>query len=219
MPSPTTMPWPDNWCHNEHGIKCMVARCQFTSQSHGLTRQYDEMKAHCINNPSDAEHAIFLNMLKQRKCAFCSYRVTNGQSSSNKLRKLLAHERRDHGSDSMSRMCAYIVLAREGSIDGRLGQSTRMMAFDRMVEKLQRCQQPITHLLCQKSGFPHSLSNLHHILSTNALQPDRAPTPVWWPVAPEQFLAQLRPDDNDPGDYQWGRVWTRLRQMYSNGLL
>ena len=215
----TTMPWPDNWRHNEDGIKCLVTRCEFTTGSNGLIQQFDEMKAHCINNTSDAEHTIFLNMLKQRKCAFCSYRVTNGQSSSNKLRKLLVHERGVHGSDSMSRLCAYIVLARKGFIDGRLGQSTRKAAFNRMVEKLQRCQQPITHLLCQKSGLPHSLSNLHHILSPNALRLDGASVPVWWPVSPEQFLAQLRPDDNDPGDYQWSRVWTRLRQLYENGLL
>lgn len=119
----------------------------------------------------------------------------------------------------MSRTCGYIVLARKGRVDGRLGQDSQKVAFDRMVEKLQGFEQPVTHLLCMKNGQSHSLSNLQRILSTDYLRPDGDPSPVWWPVPAERFLWPLRPNDNDPADKQWGQVWTRLRQMYSNGYL
>ena len=218
MPSHPIIPWPDHWYNNNHCVKCPVDGCEFTTHPNGLIRQFEDMKSHCSGTPG-VEHAILVNMLGQRKCAMCSYRVSHGHSSSNKLRKLFLHERAAHGSDSMSRICGFVVLAREGRIDGRLGQSSQKIAFDRMVEKLQGFEQPVAHLLCQKEGLPHSLSNLQQILSTDYLRPVEDSIPVWWPVYPERFLWLLRPNDNDPADYQWGRVWTRLRQMYGNGHL
>lgn len=215
MPAHSNLPFPDHW-HDQNGIKCLVDGCEFTTQSNGLIRQYEDMKRHCKEAP-DSEHAILLNMLGQRKCAKCPYRVGNGQSGSNKFRKLMNHEKTAHGSDSMSRIRGFFVLARRGSVDGRLTQTCQKIAFDRMVEKFGRFEQPVTALLCQRSGLPHSVSNLQDILSTDYLRPDAGP--LWWPVPPESFLWQLRPDDSDPGDYQWGRVWTRLRQMYGSGHL
>ena len=220
MPSRPIIPWPDHWYYNDNNnsVKCLVDACGFTTHSTGLIRQFGDLRTHCTETPG-VEHAIFLDILGQRKCAMCSWRVSHGHSSSNKLRKLFVHEKAAHGSDSMSRICGYIVLARKGRIDGRLGQSSQKIAFDRMVEKLRGFDQPITHLLCQKQGIPHSLQNLQQILSTDYLRPDGDLTPVWWPVTPERFLWLLRPNDNDPADYQWGRVWTRLRQMYITGHL
>ncbi len=219
MPSRPTIPWPDHWCYNKTNIKCLVHGCQFTTQPNGLIRQFEDMKIHCTDTPG-VEHAIFLCMLGQRKCAICDYRVSRGQSSSNKLRKLLIHEKVVHGSEFMSHVCGYIVLARKGRIEGRLGQSSQKLAFDRMVEKFLDFKQPVTRLLCSKKGLPHSRSNLQYILaSTDYLQPGEENIPFWRPVSPERFLWLLRPNDNDPADYQWGRVWTRLRQMYRNGRL
>ena len=134
------------------------------------------------------------------------------------VRDLLRHEMTEHGSDSMSRISGYVVLARTGRIHGQSGEDSRKIAFDRMVEKLQGYEQPITKLLCQKTGVPHSISNLQKILSTDHLRPD-GDVPLWWPVPAERFLWLLRPDNNDPADHQWNRVWMRLRQMYSNGHL
>ena len=218
MPSNSTIPWPDHWYSEKNSIKCLVDGCGFTTQPKGLIRQFGVMKVHCADTPG-VEHAIFSKMLGQRKCATCSYRVSPGQSCSNKLRNLFAHEKAVHGSDSMSSICGYIVLARKGRIHGRLGQDSQKIAFDRMVEKLRGYEQPVTHLLCQKKGLPHSLSNLQLILSTDPLRPDGKDTPVWWPVPSERFLGPLRPNENDPADCQWGRVWKRLRQMYGDGHL
>ena len=218
MPSHPTVPWPDHWYCDKNSIKCLVDGCGFTTQPNGLIKQFGDMKNHCADTPG-VEHAIFLIMLGQRSCATCSYRVKEGQSSSNKIRNLFLHEKNTHGSDSMSRICGYIVHARKGRIDGRLGQDSQKIIFNRMVEKLRGFEQPVTHLLCQKEGLPHSLSNLRRILSTDCLRPDEDDTPVWRPVPAERFLWLLRPDEKDPADAQWGRVWKRLRQMYSNGHL
>lgn len=152
----------------------------------------------------------------QRRCAMCSFQVGSGQTSK-MLRDLFKHEMTVHGSDFMSQICGYIVLARKGRI-WKLGPDSQKIAFDRMVEKLQGYEQPITNLLCQKKGVPHSISNLQEILSTDYLRPD-GDAPLWKPVPAERFLWLLRPDENDPADHQWSRVWTRLRQMYSNGHL
>lgn len=218
MPFRPIIPWPDHWYCDNNSIKCLVDGCEFTTKSNGPIKQFGDMKNHCAETPS-AEHTIFSNMLGQRRCAMCSYQASQGQSRSNKLRNLFVHEKAIHGSDSMSHICAYIVLARKGRINGRLGQDTQKMAFDRMVEKLQGFEQPVTRLLCQKQGLPHSLPNLQHILSTDCLRPDGDHTPVWRPVSAEQFLWLIHPDHNDPADHQWSRVWTRLRQMYMNGVL
>lgn len=218
MPFRPTIPWPDHWYYNQSSIKCLVDGCEFTTQPNGPVKQFEAMKKHCADAPG-VEHAIFSNMLGQRRCALCSYQASQGQSSSNKLRHLFAHEKTFHGSDFMSRVCKYIVLARKGRINGRLGQDSQKIAFYRMVEKLQGFEQPVTRLLCQKGGLPHSLLNLQHILSTDLSRPDGDHTPVWWPVPADHFLWSLRHDDNNPADYQWGRVWRRLRQMYSNGYL
>lgn len=206
---------PDHWYYDKISIQCQVHGCGFTTQPNGLIKQFGDMKKHCTDTPG-VDHAIFLIMLGQRSCAICSYRVKESQTSSNKIRTLLSHEQSTHDSDSMSRFGEYIVLARKGRIDGRIGQDSQKIIFDRMVEKLQGFEQPITHLLCQREGLPHSLSNLRRILSTDCLRPDEDDTQ---PVPPERFLWQLRPDEKDPADAQWGRVWKRLRQMYSNGHL
>lgn len=218
MPSHPTIPWPDPWYYDKNSIQCLVDGCDFTTQPNGLIKQFGAMRSHCTDTPG-VEHAIFLNMLGQRKCAICSYRVSAGQSCSNKLRNLFSHEKAVHGSESMSSICGYIVLVRKSRIRGRLGQNSQKIAFDRLVEKLQEFEQPITRLLCQKKGLPHSLSNLQLILSTDYLRRDEEDSPVWCPVPAERFLGLLRPDENDPADCQWGRVWKRLRQMYGNGHL
>ena len=210
--------WPDHWYCDKNSIKCLVDGCGFTTQPNGLIKQFGDMKKHCTDTPG-VDHASFLIMLGQRSCAICSYRVKESQTSSNKIRTLLFHEQSTHGSESMSRICEYIVLARKGRIGGRIGQDSQKIIFDRMVEKLQGFEQPITHLLCQKEGVPLSLSNLRRILSTDCLQPDEDDIPIWRAVPPERFLWPLRPDEKDPADAQWGRVWKRLRQMYSNGHL
>lgn len=218
MPSHPTIPWPDHWYCNNSSIKCQAHGCAFTTQPTGLIKQLEDMKRHCAETPG-VEHAIFMNMLNQRGCVTCSYTGNQGQASSNRLRKLFAHEKDVHDSDSMSRMCGYIVLARKGRINGRLGQESRKLAFDRMVERLQGFEQPVTQLLCQMEGVPHSLANLQHILSTDYLQPDRDSTAVWLPVPADRFLWLLRPDSTDPANRQWAQVWARLRQMYRNGHL
>lgn len=142
-------------------------------------------------------------------------RVSQGQTTSNKLRNLLVHEQAAHGSGLMSHIPGFVVLAREGRLDGH----AQRLAFDRMVEKLQGFQQPVTQLLCHKSKVTHTLSNLQEILSTDHQRPDGDMALFWEPVSAERFLWLLRPDDDNPADYQWGRVWKRLRQMYSNGHL
>ena len=218
MPSFPIIPWPDHWHYNEHSIKCLAKGCQFTTQSNGLARQFGDLETHCKESPG-AEHKILLCMLGQRKCAICDFRIRQGDSSSNKTRKLFAHERAVHGSDSMSRICEFITLVRESGIEGRLGRVSQPIAFERMVEKLQGFEQPVTHLLCQKYGLPHTPENLQQVLSPDHLRPDGDSTPIWSPVCPEGFLYHLRPNENDPADYQWGRVWTRLRQMYRSGYL
>lgn len=218
MPSRSTAPWPDHWYYNQSSIQCLVHGCDFITPPNGLLKQFGDMKNHCATTPG-VEHKIFLIMLGQRSCAICSYRVKDSQTCSNRIRTLLFHEKSTHGSDFMSRTCEYIVLARKGRIDGRLGQESQKIIFDRMIEKLQGFEQPITHLLCQKAGLPHSLSNLRRILSTDCLRSDEDFAPDWRPVPAERFLWQLRPDPKDPADEQWGRVWMRLRQMYSNGHL
>ena len=218
MPSQPPVPWPDHWYYDKNSIKCLVDDCGFTTKANGLIKQFEEVKTHCAETPG-VEHAIFLNMLKQRSCSTCAYQVSRGQTTSNKLRNLFLHERVVHGSDMMSRISGYTVLARKGRIDGRLGKNSQKIAFARMVEKLQGFEQPVTHLLCQRNGLPYSLSNLQHILSTDYLRPDGDPAQVWWPVPAERFLWPLRPNENDPADKQWGQVWTRLRQMYRNGHL
>ncbi len=213
MPFKTKNPWPEHWCHNKDSIKCLV--CGFTTQPNGLKEQFADLKNHCATT-SGFEHAILSNMLMQRRCAMCSFQVGSGQTSK-MLRDLFKHEMTVHGSDFMSQICGYIVLARKGRI-WKLGPDSQKIAFDRMVEKLQGYEQPITNLLCQKKGVPHSISNLQEILSTDYLRPD-GDAPLWKPVPAERFLWLLRPDENDPADHQWSRVWTRLRQMYSNGHL
>ena len=218
MPSRPTVPWPEHWYSDKYSIKCLVDGCRFTTESNGLIKQFEDLQSHCAD-ASDPEHAIFLNMLGQRCCAMCDYRASKGQTSSNRIRNLFFHEKAVHGSDSMSRICGFIVLARLDRIDGRLGYESRKLAFNRMVVKLCSFEQPITQLLCHKSGLPHSRSNLQEILSTDVLRPDGEFAPLWWPVPQEQFLSLLRPDDDDPTDYQWGRVWERLRLMYKNGYL
>ena len=212
------IPWPDHWYCNKNSIKCLVNDCGFTTEPNGLIKQYEELKNHCAN-ATGVEHAILSNMLKQRSCAICSHRIGPGHTSSKMIRALFDHEKAVHGSDSMSRICGYVALARKGRISRQLGQDSQKMAFDRMVEKIQGFEQPVTQLLCQKKGLPHSLANLQDILSSDCQRPDGDLSPAWWPVPPERFLWLLRPNDNDPADHQWSRVWTRLRQMYRNGHL
>lgn len=218
MPFRPVIPWPDHWYYDKDSIKCLVNGCKFTTETNGPIKQFGDIKSHCAETPG-VEHAILLNMLGQRRCALCSYQPSSGQSSSNKLRNLFVHEKAIHGGDSMSRICRYIALARKGRINGRLGHDTQKIAFDRMVEKLRGFEQPVPHLLCHRAGLPHSLPNLRVILSTDHLRPDGDYAPAWWPVPADQFLWLLRPDPSNSTDDQWGRVWTRLRQMYRNGQL
>ena len=214
----SSTPWPDHWNYDKDSIKCLVDGCEYTTRSKGLNKQFEDLETHCADTLG-IEHVIFSNMLRQRSCPRCCYRASGGQTNSKKIRNLFAHEKVVHNSVSMSCIRGYIVLARKGRIAGPRGQESQKIAFDRMIEKLQGFDQPITHLLCQKGGLPHSNSNLQHILSTDDLRHEGHDTPFWWPVPAERFLWLLRPDDDDPSDYQWGRVWVRLRQMYRNGHL
>ena len=231
MPTGVRARWPEDWYYDQSCIRCIVPNCGFLSNTQDVELQWTQVHDHCLNR-SDPEHSLLEIMLRQRLCVVedCHKIGLWDPSPGLSIRRLFGHERNEHNSTTMSDLCSFVRLAREGRIRfGRAGggkvtdpePNCERLAFLRMMEKVQALPAAALDLLFRKSGSHHpdkqTPENLGRILTNDPLAQPGDDPPFWWPVRADHFLEFCRPHTTPPADADWRVIWSNLRAMYADG--
>lgn len=234
MPPGEPARWPFDWYYDHKRIRCIVPNCGFRCNSENVSLQWTQAHDHCLNT-SDPEHNLLEIMLRQRLCVVCDEPASFGAHTPGlTVRRLFHHEEKVHNSTTMSHLCSFVRLAREGRIRfSRPGANINTVgatepdpncerfAFLRMMEKVQALPPAALELLYQKSGFhlpyQQTQANLGKILTSDPLTQPGDDPPFWWPVQVDHFLWHCRPHPDDPADAYWRHIWSDLRARYADG--
>ena len=229
MPIGTPFPWPDHWISDgTELVRCIVPNCSFITSAIAKTVQWKEIDDHCLDTRG-SEHDLLRCMLRQKLCAYsgCPHYSNISGDTGYKLRRLFYHEITVHGSATMSEICSFVRLAREGRIVWdlfggltQLGPRWGKPVLERMLDKVM-AQPWWTELLFQKNPFnrpdEHTREKLGAILTFDLSTEPGDDPPYWRPTPAEFFLGQCCPDPLDREDDLWAIVWNELRTLYAQG--